>query len=134
MTHHHLRNPQTIQEITASFQVGTMTIEDLALHYGVSSFSIRKILAEAGLVTLGSHKTKREAAMLDYLQLYGITDLDKLKARLLTAANAKAYYMQQSIQTKVGWLNDSIQEEKSLYENNDPIQHPEYPARSTARN
>lgn len=134
MTHHHLRNPQTIKEITASFEVGTMSIEDLALHYGVSSFSIRKILAEAGLVTLSSHKTKREAAMLDYLQMYGITDIDKLKARLLTVNNAKAFYMKQSVQTRVGWLNESIQEEKSLYENNDPVQHTEFHSGSPTRN
>lgn len=133
MTHHHLRDPQTVKEITSSYEVGTMSVEDLAIHYGVSTTSIRKILAEAGLVKMRTLKTKEQQAMLDYLHLHGITSLDKLKTRLLTISSAKTFYSQQSIETRVSWLHQSIQEGKS-HENHDSLQQPQHHTGSVTRN
>ncbi|HFG6964466.1 TPA: DeoR family transcriptional regulator, partial [Acinetobacter baumannii] len=133
MTHHHLRDPQVIQEITASFRVGTMTVGDLASHFGVSKSTIRKILAEAGLAINRAHKTKEEHAMLQHLALHGITKFDQLKDRLLTATTAKAFFMDQSINTRVQWLHESVQEDKS-HENHDPLQHSKFATGSITRN
>lgn len=134
MTHHHLRDPQVIKEITASFQYGTMTVEDLAQHYGVSVSKIRSILAEAGLVINRSHKTQKEKAILEFLKIHNIESVDQLRTRLLTKTTAKAMYSDLSIEERVAWLNDSIQEGKHQHENHDPLQQSELHPGSTTRN
>ncbi|EPJ6996786.1 DeoR family transcriptional regulator [Acinetobacter baumannii] len=133
MTHHHLRDPQVIQEITASYRLGTMTVGDLASHYGVSISSIRKILAEAGLATNRNLKTKEEHAMLEFLELHRITSIDQLRDRLLTATTAKAFFMEQSITTRVQWLQESVHEDNT-HENHDPLQQSKFTAGSITRN
>ena len=53
--------------------------EALALEYGVAPVTIRRALAEAGLIELASYKTKRETALLAFLESQGLNDMDKLR-------------------------------------------------------
>lgn len=133
VTYHHLRDPQVIKEITASFQVGTMTIEDLAQHYGASTTKIRSILAEAGLVKYRSHKTEKEKAILEFLKIHGIETVEKLRTRLLTLETAEAMYSSLPIETRIQWLSRST-EKVNQHEDFDPIQHPELHTGSTTCN
>lgn len=108
MTYKYLQDPTVVKEITLSFQHGTMTVEDLASHYSVSVTTIRRVLADAGLVVNRAYKTKSERAMLEFLESFAITDLDRLKARIQTRDTVKAYFNNLPIEQRVQWLNESI--------------------------
>lgn len=108
MTHHHLKHPAVIREIQNAYRLRTLTVEELATYYGVSRSKIRSILAEAGLVQHSHHKTKKETQMLELLKLYGITDVDHLRTKLLTSTTVKNAYMKLPLTERIKWLNDSV--------------------------
>lgn len=55
------------------------TQEDLASHFLVAPVTIRRALAEEGLLELKGYKTQREQLLLDYLRKHGITTVTQAK-------------------------------------------------------
>lgn len=54
--------------------------EALALEFGVAPVTIRRALAEEGFIKLASYKTKKETAVLEFLESQGLDDLNKLRS------------------------------------------------------
>lgn len=54
------------------------TQEDLALRFNVAPVTIRRALAEHGLIKLSSYKTKKETQLIEFLNSQGLDDLTKL--------------------------------------------------------
>lgn len=66
--------------INARQQKIKLTQEDLGLAYGISPTSVRRILAEAKLIELKSHKCDWEDDLLKCLKSHGLDDLNKLSS------------------------------------------------------
>lgn len=58
---------------------------DLALQYGCSPVTIRRALAEEGLVKLKGYKTESEEAILEFLSSQGLNDITRLRSFVVQA-------------------------------------------------
>lgn len=58
------------------------TVEEISLDTGKSVKTIKRYLAEAGILNLSWHKTREENNILNYLKAHGITKLTQLAGRL----------------------------------------------------
>ena len=68
------------------------TQQEIGLEYGVSSVTVRRALAEQGLMELVGYKTRNDAALLTFLEAQGLRDLPALKEFIIkarTGRNAK---------------------------------------------
>ena len=63
------------------------TQEDLALRFNVATVTIRRALAEAGLMELKGYKTEKETAIIEFLKSQGLNDLDALRKFIVKARN-----------------------------------------------
>ena len=63
------------------------TQEDLASCFNVSPVTIRRALAEAGLMKLVGYKTVKESALLEFLESQGLNDIDTLRKFIVKARN-----------------------------------------------
>lgn len=54
------------------------TQQELALRFNVAPVTIRRALAEDGLIELASYKTVKETAIIEFLKSQGLNDLQKL--------------------------------------------------------
>lgn len=122
MTHKFLQDKKVINEITKAYELKSAGINDLASFYGVSTYSIRCVLADAGLLVNSRHKTKDETAMLEYLKLHGITKAADLKNRLATHQTAFNYFTTMPLQQRIEWLQQSITQGQP-HDLHQPIQH-----------
>lgn len=69
-----------------------MTQEDLALRFNVAPVTIRRALADNGLVKLKGYKTPEQEAIIDFLETQGLNTLKKLQnfvVKVRTGNNAK---------------------------------------------
>ena len=66
--------------INAKHQNIKLTQEDLALAYGISPTSVRRLLAEAKLIEFKSHKCKWEDDLIQCLKSHGLDDLQTLSS------------------------------------------------------
>lgn len=66
--------------INAKQQNIKLTQEDLAVTYGISPTSVRRILAEARLVEFKSHKCDWEDDLIKCLKSHGLDDLQTLSS------------------------------------------------------
>ena len=71
--------------INARQQKSKLTQEDLALAYGISPTSVRRILAEAKLIESKSHKCDWEDDLIKCLKSHGLDDLTKLSSFITKA-------------------------------------------------
>ena len=71
--------------INARQQKSKLTQEDLALAYGISPTSVRRILAEAKLIEFKSHKCDWEDDLIKCLKSHGLDDLTKLSSFITKA-------------------------------------------------
>ena len=80
--------------INAKQQGIKLTQEDLALAYGISPTSVRRILAEAKLIEFKSHKCDWEDDLIKCLKSHGLDSLHTLSSFI-----AKAKQNEHAIQT-----------------------------------
>ena len=71
--------------INARQQKSKLTQEDLALAYGISPTSVRRILAEAKLVEFKSHKCDWEDDLIKCLKSHGLDSLQTLSSFITKA-------------------------------------------------
>ena len=71
--------------INAKQQGIKLTQEDLALAYGISPTSVRRILAEAKLVEFKSHKCDWEDDLIQCLKSHGLDSLQTLSSFITKA-------------------------------------------------
>ena len=64
--------------------------QELALRFNVAPVTIRRALAEEGLVKLAGHKTKKDTAILDFLESQGLNDIDTLRKFVVKARQGKS--------------------------------------------
>lgn len=55
------------------------TQQDLALRFNVAPVTVRRALAEEGLLDLAGYKTKKETQIIEYLKLHGLNDISRLE-------------------------------------------------------
>lgn len=72
---------QYIQQVKSEFQSGR-TIEEISLDTGKSIKTIKRYLAEAGILNLSWHKTREENNIINYLKDKGITKLNQIMGKL----------------------------------------------------
>ena len=73
--------PSEIQVVIAEWNrpKGERTTQgELALRFNVSAVTVRRALAEAGLLELASYKTAQDTAVIEFLKSQGLNDLKKL--------------------------------------------------------
>lgn len=58
------------------------TVDEISIDTGKSVKTIKRYLAEAGVLKLSWHKTREENNILNYLRTKGITKLSHLAGRL----------------------------------------------------
>lgn len=80
-------NRYEINDIVYRYTSKKATQEQLALEYGISPVTVRRILAEKSLVVLKGYKTDKDEALLEYLKMRGLYDLSKLKATINAKSN-----------------------------------------------
>lgn len=61
------------------------TQQDLALRFNVAPVTVRRALAEEGLLELASYKTKKETAIIEFLKSQGLNDYNKLQRFVVRA-------------------------------------------------
>ena len=61
------------------------TQAELGLRFNVAAITIRRALAEEGLVNLASYMTRKETAIIEFLKSQGLDDLQKLKSFVVKA-------------------------------------------------
>lgn len=66
------------------------TQEDLALRFNVASVTIRRALAEAGIIQLASYMTKTDQSLLDFLEAQGLRNLSNLRKFVVKARTGNA--------------------------------------------
>jgi DNA-binding MarR family transcriptional regulator len=74
--------PAEIQILVAEWKLPKkerQTQQELALRFNVAEVTIRRALADAGLIELKHHKTPSERAILNFLQSQGLNELKKLQ-------------------------------------------------------
>lgn len=84
--------PAEVQIIVAEWKLPKkerMTQRELAARFNVADVTIRRALADNGLVELKHHKTPAESALLDFLQAQGLNDLKKLQNFVVKARTGK---------------------------------------------
>jgi transposase-like protein len=81
-----------INDIVYRYTSNKATQEQLALEYGISPVTVRRILAEKSLLTLKGYKTDKDEALLAYLKMRGLYDLSKLKATLNAKSKKQVRY------------------------------------------
>lgn len=67
------------KEVAKLYQTGKYTQEELANKYHVAPITIRRALAEQGVVKLVGYKTRKENRMLQLLENYGVTKSSQLE-------------------------------------------------------
>lgn len=72
---------QDIQWVKNEFLAGR-TVEEISLDTGKSVKTIKRYLAEAGILNLSWHKTTEENSLINYLKTKGITKLTQLMGKL----------------------------------------------------
>lgn len=72
---------QDIQWVKDEFLAGR-TVEEISIDTGKSVKTIKRYLAEAGVITLSWHKTKEENDIIRYLKAKKITKLYHLVGKL----------------------------------------------------
>lgn len=72
---------QDIQWVKDEFLAGR-TVEEISIDTGKSVKTIKRYLAEAGILNLSWHKTREENNILNYLKAKGITKLTQLAGKL----------------------------------------------------
>lgn len=72
---------QDIQWVKDEFLAGR-TVEEISIDTGKSIKTIKRYLAEAGILNLSWHKTREENNILNYLKAKGITKLTQLAGKL----------------------------------------------------
>lgn len=67
--------------IAASYtcDVNPKNQHELALQYNCAPVTIRRALAEEGLIELKNHKTQKDSEILSFLQSQGLRDINKLR-------------------------------------------------------
>ena len=71
--------------VNAKQQGVKLTQEDLALAYGISPTSVRRVLAEAKLVEFKSHKCQWEDDLIQCLKSHGLDSLQTLSSFITKA-------------------------------------------------
>lgn len=71
--------------ISAKQQGIKLTQEDLALAYGISPTSVRRVLAEAKLIEFKTHKCNWEDDLIQCLKSHGLDDLQTLSSFITKA-------------------------------------------------
>lgn len=119
MTIRAFQDPKVIADIKAAYEYGTMSIEDIAVHYGVSYSSVRRLLTSLGLTKEVSTKPKETnkhgAELLSYLSALNIDTVDKLHNSIISHQAVKAYFNNLPIHERTRWLNDSVQPKEVSY-------------------
>lgn len=59
--------------------------QELAYRFIVSPVTVRRTLAEAGLINLAGYKTKKDTAMLEFLKSQGLDNIDNLRKFVVKA-------------------------------------------------
>ena len=59
--------------------------QELAYRFNVAAITIRRALAEEGLLELASYKTKADTAILEFLKSQGLTNIDTLRKFVVKA-------------------------------------------------
>lgn len=72
---------QYIQWVKDEFLAGR-TVEEISLDTGKSVKTIKRYLAEAGILNLSWHKTREENLLINYLKTKGITKLTQLMGKV----------------------------------------------------
>lgn len=72
---------QDIQWVKDEFLAGR-TVEEISIDTGKSIKTIKRYLAEAGILNLSWHKTREENNILNYLKAKDINKLTQLTGRL----------------------------------------------------
>lgn len=65
------------------------TQQELALRFNVSAVTIRRALAEKGLMELAGYKTETDTAVLEFLKSQGLSDLNALRKFVVKARSGK---------------------------------------------
>lgn len=65
------------------------TQAEAASRFNVSPITVRRALADNGLVKLTSHKTPAQAALLEFLESQGLNDIKKLHNFVVKARQGK---------------------------------------------
>lgn len=66
--------------IAKTYKAGKVTQQELAYEYGVAPITIRRALAEQGLIKLVGYRTRKQSALLNKLESMGITSVEQLDA------------------------------------------------------
>lgn len=74
-------NAQDIQWVRDEYLAGR-TIDEISIDTGKSVKTIKRYLAEAGVLNLSWHKTREEDSILKYLKSKNITKLYQLVGKL----------------------------------------------------
>ncbi|WP_227503333.1 hypothetical protein [Moraxella bovoculi] len=74
-------NAQDIQWVRDEYLAGR-TIDEISIDTGKSVKTIKRYLAEAGVLNLSWHKTREENSILKYLKSKNITKLYQLVGKL----------------------------------------------------
>ena len=61
------------------------TQQDLAHRFNVADATVRRALAEAGLINLAGYKTKSDTAILEFLAAQGLNNIDTLRKFVVKA-------------------------------------------------
>lgn len=104
MTLHYMQSPEIIKTVLHFYQEEELSIATIAQHYGTSAFTIRRILADHGLVTIPKYKSKAEEEILSFLRVNNITTLQELKPKLLTRNAIWEEFVKLPTHQKIQWL------------------------------
>ena len=91
-TKNHL-TPAEVAVVVAEWQLPKgerPTQQELGLRFNVSPVTVRRALAENGLVKLASYKTRKETAIIEFLIAQGLNDLHKLNGFVAKARKGKS--------------------------------------------
>lgn len=61
------------------------TQSELGLRFNVAPVTIRRALAEEGLIELAGYKTHKDTAIIDFLKSQGLNDVDALRKFVVKA-------------------------------------------------
>ena len=73
-------------ELVKAYKAGASR-EDLAFRFDIAAVTLRRILAEEGIIKLTGYKTKRDEAILTLLATHGLDNIDALR-NFITQAKA----------------------------------------------
>ena len=65
------------------------TQSELALHFNVAPVTVRRALAEEGLLELAGYKTAKDTAIIEFLKSQGLNDVDTLRKFVVRARTGK---------------------------------------------